>query len=105
VRTGNLAFFGRCRGRPLTDVTLKNHLRRLRHGDVTVHGFGAPSATGALTTGRPSDVAEPALAHVTGGAVARAYARSDLLVQRWLLMEQWAAFLTRPAAEGIRLAV
>jgi len=40
------------------------------------------------------DVAETALAHIVGGKVERAYARSDLLDRRRTLMESWASFVT-----------
>jgi hypothetical protein len=54
-------------------------------------------------TGKPSDVAEMALAHTVGSRVVRAYQRSDLLDVRRGLMQAWADFLTRPAADVVPL--
>jgi integrase len=103
VRTGDLVFFGHVRGNPLRGATLKAVLRRHDHDAVTVHGFRSTFRDWAADTGRPSDLAEAALAHVVGNAVARAYQRSDLLDARRQLMDAWAAFLTRPAAEVIHI--
>lgn len=49
------------------------------------------------------DVAEKALGHIVGGKVERSYARSDLLDQRRILMEKWAAFVTGAEAKVIQL--
>ncbi len=48
----------------------------------------------AETTNTPHDVAETALGHVTGGAVARSYRRTEYIEQRRALMERWAGRLT-----------
>ena len=45
----------------------------------------------AEATNTPREVAETALGHVSGGAVERAYRRTDFLEQRRALMEQWAS--------------
>jgi integrase len=105
LRCGDLVFIGRRPRGMLADVTLKDVLRRLGHDDITVHGFRSTFRDFCADTGKPGDVAEMALAHTVGSQVARAYQRSDLLEQRRVLMQQWAAFLTRPIAEVIRLAV
>ncbi|MEH6834026.1 tyrosine-type recombinase/integrase [Falsihalocynthiibacter arcticus] len=49
------------------------------------------------------DVAETALAHRTGNAIERSYARSDLLDQRRILMEKWAQFVTGESAAIVDL--
>jgi integrase len=104
VRTsGDLVFFGHARGRTLSGTTLKRLLRRLGHDDITIHGMRSCFRDWCADTGKPPDVAEAAMAHVIGSAVARAYARSDLLEQRRGLMQQWADFLTRPAADVVPL--
>jgi integrase len=86
-------------------VTLKNLLRRLGHGDITVHGFRSTFRDWCADHGKPADLAEAALAHVTGSAVERSYRRSDVLERRGALMAEWEAFLTRPPAEVLPLRV
>jgi integrase len=99
VRTEEpLIFLGRLLGRPLTNKTLRSLLPRLGHPDITVHGFRSCFRDWAADTGKPSDLAESALAHLPASRVVQAYQRSDLLEARRGLMEAWAAFLTRPAA-------
>ncbi|EAQ45164.1 putative integrase dna protein [Roseobacter sp. MED193] len=49
------------------------------------------------------DVAETALAHIIGGKVERAYARSDLLDRRRILMQKWADFVTGAEAKVVPL--
>ena len=41
-----------------------------------------------------------ALAHSVGGAVERAYARTDLFDRRRVLMEQWARYCVKAASTG-----
>ena len=48
-------------------------------------------------------VAETALGHVVGNAVERSYARSDMLDQRRILADKWAAFVTGEAARVVQL--
>jgi integrase len=102
VRTGDVVFFGP-QGRPLSHNTMLDVLRRLGHPGITVHGFRSSFRDWAADTGKPSDLAEAALAHVVGNAVARAYQRSDLLDARRVLMQQWADYLTREAAQVVTL--
>jgi integrase len=103
LRQAALVFFGQARGRPLCDVTLKNLLRRLGHGDITVHGFRSTFRDWCADHGQPADLAEMALAHTVGSAVERSYRRSDVLERRRRLMEAWAAFLTREPADVVPL--
>jgi integrase len=105
VRTASpLVFFGvGSDGRPVADVTLKDVLRRLGHGDVTVHGMRSTFRDWCADNGRPWDLAEAALAHLPASKVVQAYQRSDMLEQRRGLMAEWASFLTRPSANVIPL--
>jgi integrase len=103
LRRGEMVFEGLKAGRPLTDVTLKNVLRRLGHGDVTVHGFRSTFRDWCADHGKPADLAEQCLAHAVGSAVERAYRRSDVIERRRALMAEWGAFLTRPPAEVVPL--
>ena len=65
---------------------------------TTIHGFRSSFRTWASEkTDAEHAVMEMALAHAVGSAVERAYARSDLLVKRRRLMEEWSDFLTGKA--------
>lgn len=87
-------------GRPLSDMTLTKLLRDTRLADrATVHGFRTSFRNWAAEcTDAPHAAMELSLAHAVGSAVERAYARSDLLEKRRVLMEQWAAFATGTGA-------
>jgi integrase len=96
-------FFSQRQGRRLSDKTLKLPLRRLGYDACSVHGMRSTFRDWAADTGKPADLAEAALAHVVGSAVARAYQRSDLLDARRVLMQQWADYLTRELAQVVTL--
>jgi integrase len=98
----DLVFPSSKQGRPIANTTLRVLLARLAPG-VTVHGFRSCFRDWAADTGKPGDLAEAALAHVSGNQVQRAYQRSDLLEARRGLMSAWADYLTKPT-EVVRLA-
>jgi integrase len=98
-----LVFPGRSLTRPLSPDALTKALQRLGRGDLTAHGFRSTFRDWCADTGKSADAAEMALAHAPASRVVAAYARSDLLEQRRALMEAWAAFLGRPAAEVLPL--
>ena len=83
------------RGKPLSDMTLTKVLRDNNLADrATVHGFRSSFRTWASErTNSDHAVMELCLAHAVGSAVEQAYARSDLLAKRRILMEQWGAFV------------
>ena len=83
-------------GRMLSDMTLTKVLRSTGLADrATVHGFRTSFKTWTMEqTDTPWAVGEAALAHLLGGSVEQAYARSDLFVRRRKLMQQWADYLT-----------
>jgi integrase len=69
----------------------------------TVHGMRSAFRDWASErTAFPYEVCERALAHVTGSAASRAYARSDRLEERRKLMQAWAMYLDTPAAKAER---
>jgi len=45
---------------------------------------------------------EQALAHTIGSAVEAAYRRGDLTATRRSLMDDWATYLAKPAAQVVR---
>ena len=83
-------------GRMLSDMTLTKVLRSTGLADrATVHGFRTSFKTWTMEqTDTPWAVGEAALAHLLGGSVEQAYARSDLFDRRRTLMQQWAEYLT-----------
>ena len=95
---GGWVFPGVRKGRPLSNMAMEMLLRRMGRADVTVHGFRSTFRDWAAeTTAHSGDVAEAALAHVVGNKVEAAYRRGDLFEKRRKLMEDWAAFCSRPA--------
>jgi integrase len=86
--------------KPLSGVALIAILRRMGRGDITVHGFRSTFRDWAgETTAHPREVIEMALAHRLKDKAEASYARGDLFTKRRKLMEDWADFLARPAAE------
>jgi len=93
-----LLFEGRA-GKPMSESGMLAVLRRLKRRDTTVHGFRSTFRDWcAEQTSYPREIAETALAHVNRDRVEAAYLRTDLLVKRHQLMEQWAKFVTTPAS-------
>jgi len=80
-------------GRALSDSTLSKVLRD-NGVEAVPHGFRSSFRNFcAERTNVPREVAEAALAHVTGNTVERSYMRSDLFHARRKLMDQWASYL------------
>ncbi len=92
-------------GSPLSDMALTKLLRDCGlAARATVHGFRSCFRDWAAeNTNAPHAVMEHCLAHVVGGAVEQAYARSTLIDRRRSLMDQWAAYLAGPPANVVRL--
>jgi len=81
-------------GKPLSDMAFKSLFKRMQRDTLTAHGFRTSFRTWAAEHAHAArEVAEAALSHVTGNAVERAYARSDLLERRRPLMEHWGRFV------------
>ena len=111
ARIGEFIFPGQEPNRPLSARTMGMLMDRMGASDVTVHGFRSSFRDwcGEVTTFQ-REVAEAALAHVSGDAVERAYRRGDALEKRRELMEAWATFcepkpgnvvpIRRQSAEG-----
>jgi integrase len=92
IRTSDHVFPGQKEGTPLSNMALLMLMRRLGHGDLTVHGFRSTFRDWAAEkTNFPSEAAEIALAHQVGDKVERAYRRGDLLEKRRELATAWAA--------------
>lgn len=77
----------------ISDMTMTAFLNR-RGIEARPHGFRSSFRDWtAEATNAPREVAETCLGHVTGGAVERAYRRTDFLEQRRALMERWASII------------
>lgn len=91
----NLVFPG-AKGKPLSDMTLSKLVKELGI-EAVPHGFRSSFKDWASeTTNHPHAVVEQALAHAIPNRVEAAYARSDLLERRRLLMTEWSDFLATP---------
>jgi integrase len=87
--------------KPLAERLLRDLLRQLGHGNITIHGFRSTFKDWARDRTRFDNyVVEAALAHLSGDKVERAYARSDVLEKRRQLMEAWAKFCETPPAKS-----
>jgi integrase len=82
---------------PISNMAMLMQLRRLRpekdeHGrsTVTTHGFRSSLRDFLADHDVPREIAEACLGHALGSAVEAAYFRSDVLVRRAVVMQQWA---------------
>ena len=80
----------------MSHMALVRLLRQMGYSPdaVSVHGFRSTFRDWCLDNGHDEALAEHALAHVRGDATVRAYARSDALERRRVLMQQWSEFCT-----------
>jgi integrase len=96
IRHSDYVFPGGRDRRPLSEMSLLMLLRRMKHGDITAHGFRSTFRDWAAErTTFPREVAEAALAHAIPDAVEAAYRRGDLVDKRRKLMDAWAAYCAR----------
>lgn len=69
--------------------------------ETTVHGFRSTFKDWAREyTAYHDEVSELALAHVNSDETRAAYARSQLIEKRRLLMEDWHTFIDRKATKA-----
>jgi integrase len=93
ARTGEFVFPGQRPGKFLSPMSLARVLRRMKIEGATIHGFRSAFRDWAGDrTSFSRELAEAALAHVSGDATERAYRRGDALEKRRELMEAWAAY-------------
>lgn len=97
-------FEGQKRHRPLSNMAMLMLLRRMRIEGVTVHGFRSTFRDWASEVANaPREVAEMSLSHRIGSDVERAYARSDLLAKRRVLMERWCGYAAQSGGKVVPL--
>lgn len=88
----------------ISDATMSRLMER-RGMDARPHGFRSSLRDWlAEATDAPHEVAELTLGHVTGGAVVRAYRRTDFLEQRRVLLARWADHVTGNGGQVVKLA-
>ncbi len=101
IRHSDYIFPGGRDRRPLSEMALLMLLRRMKHGDITAHGFRSTFRDWAAErTTFPREVAEAALAHAIPDAVEAAYRRGDLFEKRRKVMAAWAEFCGKVEANG-----
>ena len=98
---GNEYVFIGPRSAGLSGAAMTAVLKRMDHGDITVHGFRSSFRDWAAeTTAFPNDVVEMALAHTIENKTEAAYRRGDLFNKRKQLMEAWAVYCKTVRASG-----
>jgi integrase len=81
------------RGKPMDRSVPRRLVKRMGY-NATAHGMRSTFADWCREVAKAdAEARELALAHQIGNATTRAYARSDLLEPRRVLMQQWADFL------------
>jgi integrase len=100
VQSGDIVFLGQRHGGPLSHGVMQTLLHEIGVEGPTVHGFRSSFRDWVSEeTSFSPEVAEAALAHVSGDATERAYRRGDALEKRRTLMEAWASYC-EPGATG-----
>ncbi len=93
--------FPSTKGGMLSDMTLTSVLRRMKRGDITVHGFRSTFRDWASEcTNYPREAAELALAHGIEDQTEAAYRRGDLFQKRILMMRDWGKFSGKVQVAG-----
>ncbi|WP_299898839.1 hypothetical protein [uncultured Ruegeria sp.] len=87
----------------VSNVAMSMVLKHLNEAG-RVNGFHTSFRTWVQDTEAAGfEVAETALAHIVGNKVERAYARSDLLDKRRILMQKWADYVSQTEAKVVQL--
>jgi integrase len=102
IRSGELVFPGHRRGRPPSGAAFE----RMMVEGATIHGFRSSFRDwcGEVSS-FPREIAESALAHVSGDATEQAYRRGDALEKRRELMQEWAAYCEPKASNVIAMGL
>ncbi|MEP5155184.1 integrase arm-type DNA-binding domain-containing protein [Planktotalea sp.] len=96
-------FFPAVRKGVISDATMSRLMER-RKMDERPHGFRSSLREWIdEATSTPYEVAEMSIAHKVGGSVERAYRRSDYLDQRRIVLQRWAAHVTKKSADVVSI--
>lgn len=101
---GSTQIFPSPKGKALSDMALSQLMRGMKErgefeGDAVPHGFRSTFRDWAAEqTNYPDEIRKAASMHTVGDQVKEAYQRSDLLEKRRQLMNDWAAYCSKPAA-------
>jgi integrase len=98
-RVNDLLFFGRRDRRSVSRMAVWAQCQRSTGGRASVHGWRASFRSWCADTGVEFELAESALAHVSGGLI-EAYQRSALVERRRPLMQAWPDFLDGKAEDA-----
>ena len=86
-------FPGNAKGKPLSSMAMTMQLRRMKRGDITVHGFRSTFRDWASEqTSFPHETCVHALAHRISDKAEAAYRRGDQFDKRRKLMEAWESY-------------
>lgn len=89
----------------ISDATMSRLMER-RGMAERPHGFRSSLRVWlAETTETPHEIAESCLGHTVGGAVERAYRRTDYLEQRRIVMARWAKHVMGQNGQVLQMAV
>jgi integrase len=96
IKRNEFVFPGEKLGRHLSNMSMLMLLRRMKRGELTVHGFRSTFRDWAAeTTSFPNFIVEMALAHAIESKVEGAYRRGDLLEKRRVLMVAWDRYCAK----------
>lgn len=97
-------FPGRGLGKPLSNMSMLQLLKKRMHLKITAHGFRSTFRDWVSeTTNFSHEVVEMSLAHTIANKVEAAYRRGDLFIKRRELMQAWSEYclLSRPAQSEV----
>lgn len=100
-KPNDLVFAGQTPGKTISDTAVRKALRKIGPADADTHGLRSTFRDwSAEQTDYAGEIAEAALAHVTGNAVELAYKRTTFFDKRRALMTDWAGFLAGKSTQG-----
>lgn len=90
----------RGKGKPISDATMTNALRRMGYSgeEMQIHGFRHMASTLLHELGFPSHVIEKQLAHADSNRIRAVYNHAEYLPERRKMMQSWADYLDQLAA-------
>jgi integrase len=104
VKRGQFVFPGNDAKRHMSNMTMAMRLRRMKAGEITVHGFRSTFRDWASErTSFPHETCEHALAHGITNMVEAAYRRGDQFEKRRKLMAAWGDYCEPEAGKVIPL--